>query len=133
MRLLGMRLLLDTHIFIWWNGDLNRLSPPARALCEDKGNTLVLSLVSVWEMQIKYQLGKLTFNHPLPDVIATQQRANGLELLPITVEHIYALQVLPAHHKDPFDRLLIAQANVEKIALLSADDTFRQYDVNLLG
>lgn len=126
-----MRLLLDTHIFIWWNGDLSRLSPQARSLCEDKTNTLVLSLASIWEMQIKYQLGKLTFNQPLPDVIARQQQANALEILPITVEHIYALQNLPAHHKDPFDRLLIAQANVEKITLISADDVFHQYDVNL--
>ena len=128
-----MRVLLDTHIFIWWNGDLDQLSATARALCEDKGNTLVLSLVSVWEMQIKNQLGKLTFNQPLPEIIHSQQRSNGLELLPITTEHIYALQNLPAHHRDPFDRLLVAQANVEQMPLVSADPALRQYEVTLLG
>lgn len=128
-----MRLLLDTHIFIWWNGNMSLLSPQARALCEDKENTLVLSLVSIWEMQIKSQLGKLTFNQPLSKVIESQQHANNLELLPITTEHIYTLGDLPDHHKDPFDRLLIAQANVEQIALVSADAIFHQYNVQLLG
>lgn len=128
-----MRLLIDTHIFIWWNGNLNLLAPQTRALCEDRSNTLILSLASVWEMQIKYQLGKLTFNQPLAEIIISQQRANGVEVLPITAQHIYALQDLPSHHKDPFDRLLIAQANIEKIALVTADPVFQQYDVKLAG
>lgn len=128
-----MKVLLDTHIFIWWNGDLNLLSPVARSLCEDKENTLVLSLVSIWEMQIKSQLGKLTFHQPLPEIIQSQQRDNDLELLPITAEHVYALQDLTAFHRDPFDRLLIAQANVEQMPLISADAIFRQYEVDLLG
>ena len=128
-----MRLLLDTHIFIWWNGNLGLLSPQARVLCENRNNTLVLSLASIWEMQIKSQLGKLTFNQSLSEVIESQQRANGLELLSIIPEHIYALQALPPHHKDPFDRILISQANVEKIALVTADPVFQQYDVELLG
>src|SRR5438128_1883369 len=124
-----MRLLLDTHIFIWWNGDLDRLPSRARALCEDKANTLVLSLVSVWEMQIKSQLGKLTFRQSLPQVIESQQQANKLEVLPITPDHIYALQRLLSHHKDPFDRLLIAQAIVENMALVTVDPIFQQYNV----
>lgn len=128
-----MRLLLDTHIFIWWNGNLGLLSLQARSVCENKENTLVLSLASIWEMQIKCQLGKLTLNQPLAEVIGSQQRANGLKLLPITTEHIYALQDLPSHHKDPFDRLLIAQASVENIALVAVDQVFQQYDVKLLG
>ena len=128
-----MRILLDTHIFIWWNGDLALLSTQARALCENKENTLVLSLASIWEMQIKYQLGKLTFHQSLPEIIQSQQQNNGLELLTVTTEHIYALQDLPAHHRDPFDRILIAQANVEKMPLLTADSAFHQYTVKLLG
>jgi PIN domain nuclease of toxin-antitoxin system len=128
-----MRILLDTHIFIWWNGDLGLLSSSARSLCEDQENTLALSLASIWEMQIKRQLGKLTFNRPLPEIIQSQQRANGIELLPITTEHIFALQNLPAHHRDPFDRILIAQAHVERISLITADPAFRQYEVKLLG
>jgi PIN domain nuclease of toxin-antitoxin system len=128
-----MRLLLDTHIFIWWNGNLSLLSAQTRSLCEDKANTLVLSLASIWEMQIKYQLGKLSFNQPLSEIIESQQRTNGIELLPISPEHIYALQNLPLHHKDPFDRLLIAQANAEGIHLITADSVFQQYEVQLLG
>ncbi len=128
-----MRILLDTHIFIWWNGNTSLLSPQALALCEDKSNTLTLSLASVWEMQIKAQLGKLTFNQPLRQIIESHQRTYKLELLPITMDHIYALQSLPPHHRDPFDRLLIAQANVEGIRLLSADAMFKQYNVTLLG
>ena len=127
-----MRILLDTHIFIWWNGNLSLLSTQARAFCEDKENTLVLSLASIWEMQIKYQLGKLAFHQPLPEIIRSQQQNNGLELLTVTTEHIYALQNLPAHHRDPFDRILIAQANVEKMPLLTADSAFHQYAVKLL-
>ncbi len=128
-----MKVLLDTHIFIWWNGNLDMLSPNARSFCEDKDNTLVLSLASVWEMQIKCQLGKLTFNQPLPEIIQSQQRDNGIELLTITTEHIYALQNLPTRHRDPFDRLLIAQANIEQISLVTADPEFHQYEVKLLS
>lgn len=128
-----MRVLLDTHIFIWWNGDLDRLSPEARSLCEDKENILVLSLASVWEMQIKYQLGKLTFHQPLPEIIQSQQQNNNLEILPIAIEHIYALQNLPAHHRDPFDRLLIAQATVEQIPIITADPALRQYEAEIRG
>lgn len=129
-----MRLLLDTHIFIWWNTDASLLTSTARALCADRNNTLILSLVSIWEMQIKSQLGKLTFNVPLPELIESQQRVNGLEILPITPQHIYALSHLPLHHKDPFDRLLIAQSQVEKLSLITADGVFGQYDdLALLG
>ena len=128
-----MKVLLDTHIFIWWNGDVKLLSPADRALCENPETTLVLSYTSIWEMQIKSQLGKLVFDRPLRDIVQSQQRDNGLELLPITPGHIYALQDLPVHHRDPFDRLLIAQANAEQIPLLTADPIFRQYEVKLLG
>jgi PIN domain nuclease of toxin-antitoxin system len=128
-----MRVLLDTHIFIWWNGDLKLLSPAARAICEDEKNILMLSLVSVWEMQIKTQLGKIVLKQPLAEIIKSQQRKNNIEILPITTEHIYALSDLPNHHKDPFDRLLIAQSTSEQIPLLSADSEFRQYQIDLLN
>jgi PIN domain nuclease of toxin-antitoxin system len=122
---------LDTHIFIWWNGELNRLSLEARAICESEENTLTLSLASVWEMQIKFQLGKLDLNQPLPEIIHSQQRDNAIELLPIRAEHIYALGELPVHHKDPFDRLLIAQARTERMHVLTADPVFHQYHILL--
>ncbi len=126
------RLMLDTHIFIWWNGSSIELSPSARALCADKNNQLILSMASIWEMQIKYQLGKLNFINPLTEVIRLQQENNGLEILPIRLAHIYALSGLPHHHRDPFDRLIIAQARVENIAILSADEIFSEYPVQLL-
>lgn len=128
-----MNLLLDTHTFIWWDSRPGQLSAEALALCQDVANTMFLSLVSVWEMQIKHQLGKLQFQHPLAELIAAQQQANGLQILPIRLEHIYAVGALPLHHKDPFDRLLIAQAQIENMVLVSADTIFSQYPVNVSG
>lgn len=92
-----------------------------KTLCQDPANTLMLSVASVWEMQIKQQLGKLTLRLPLSELIEDQQKTNGVEILPISLAHVLALEALPPHHKDPFDRLLIAQANAEQIGLLSAD------------
>ena len=119
-----MRVLLDTHIFLWWDNDPDRLTARATAVCQEPSNSLVLSVASVWEMQIKQQLGKLTLRLPLAELIADQQATNALEILPITLAHVLALAELPPHHKDPFDRLLIAQANSENIDLLSVDPIF---------
>jgi len=127
-----MRVLLDTHIFIWWNSHPNLLPLHALEICEEPENTLLLSLASLWEMQIKIQLGKLTFQHPLPHIIAVQQEDNDLELLPISIEHIYGLRNLPPHHKDPFDRLIIAQAIGENLPILTVDPVFQQYAVDLM-
>lgn len=127
-----MRILLDTHIFLRWDNDPAQLSAQAKVLCQDPANILVLSVVSVWEMQIKQQLGKLTLRLPLSHLIEDQQKTNGVEILPISLAHVLALEVLPPHHKDPFDRLLIAQANAAGIGLLSVDPVFRQYTVKLL-
>lgn len=127
-----MRILLDTHLFIWWDSEPQQLSPQARALCDDAENTLVLSVASVWEMQIKQQLGKLKLRLPLAELIADQQKDNGVEILPVGLSHVLALEKLPLHHKDPFDRLLIAQANAENIGIMSVDAIFKQYEVRLL-
>ena len=127
-----MRILLDTHIFIWWDSDPEQLSSTARAFCDDSANALVLSVVSVWEMQIKQQLGKLKLRLPLTELIEGQQQTNGIEVLPVTLNHVLALENLPLHHKDPFDRLLIAQALVEDMSLLSADPAFGKYNIKLL-
>jgi PIN domain nuclease of toxin-antitoxin system len=126
-----MRILLDTHFFIWWDSEPQLLSPHARKLCEDAENTLVLSVVSIWEMQIKQQLGKMKLRLPISELIADQQKENGIEILPVNLPHVLALEKLPLHHKDPFDRLLIAQANAEGIEILSVDAIFRKYDVKL--
>jgi PIN domain nuclease of toxin-antitoxin system len=126
-----MRLLLDTHAFIWWDSDPVRLSPTALAACRDRANVLLLSVASVWEMQIKLQLGKLKLDLPLKDVIENQRKANSLEILPIELEHVLALDSLPSPHKDPFDRLLVAQVNLEGLTLVSGDPIFAKYPVTL--
>jgi PIN domain nuclease of toxin-antitoxin system len=126
-----MRLLLDTHTFMWWDSDSSRLPPPVRAVCHDRSNTLLLSIASVWEIQIKTQLGKLHLDRPLLEIIADQQQANHLQVLPVTLDHVAALHQLPMVHRDPFDRLLVAVALVENATLTSGDPIFRQYPVPL--
>jgi PIN domain nuclease of toxin-antitoxin system len=93
---------------------------------------VLLSVASAWEMQIKLQLGKLDLRLPLAEVIASQQQSNDIQVLSVALGHVLALQDLPAHHKDPFDRLLIAQANVEEAVLISHDPVFAQYAVKVL-
>lgn len=127
-----MNLLLDTHVFIWLSLSPERLSERVTDLLMDETNLWFLSLVSVWEMQIKRQLGKLSLNLPLPELIASQQQTNGLQLLPIELNHIFTLENLPQFHRDPFDRLLIAQAITEQIPLLSIDTVFDHYPVQRL-
>ncbi len=119
-----MRLLLDTHTFIWWDSNPAQLSAVALAALRDPANSVWLSVVSVWEILIKAQLGKLSVRVPLPDIVA-QQQANGLQVLPVTSPHSLALEGLPPIHKDPFDRLLIAQAIVEGAELISAGSSIR--------
>lgn len=101
-----MKLLLDTHAFIWWFSAAHLLSNDALAAIQDSSNSLHLSAASVWEIQIKTQLGKLTFAYPLQVIIEHQKQANNLRILNIEPAHIYALDNLPLHHKDPFDRLI---------------------------
>jgi PIN domain nuclease of toxin-antitoxin system len=127
-----MKLLLDTHSFLWWNLQPARLSAKALSAFHDPSNHLLLSVASVWEMQIKLQIGRLTLNMPLDQMIARQRRANGIRILPVTLPHVLALGNLPLHHKDPFDRLFIAQANAEGAFLVSHDPVFAQYPVQLL-
>jgi len=127
-----MRYLLDTHAFLWWDMQSSQLSPTAFALCSDSSNDLLLSLASVWEMQIKQQLGKLRLSAPLGEIIEKQRSTNGIQLLPIELSHILGLSDLPEHHKDPFDRLLITQANVERLTLISNDPLIAQYPVQVV-
>jgi PIN domain nuclease of toxin-antitoxin system len=110
----------------------NRLSTKAAMEIVVLSNTLFLSIASIWEIQIKIQIGKFNFKDSLADVVAEQQKKNGLQILPINLSHILELENLPFHHKDPFDRLLIAQANVENMTLISSDPKFSAYSVNLL-
>jgi len=126
-----MKGLLDTHTFIWWDSDPSKLSAKVLAFLQNPANTLLLSVASIWEILIKQQLGKLTLSVPLVTILA-QQQANGIQILPVTLDHVLALESLPTPHKDPFDRLLVAQTNVEGAVLLSADPIFAQYPVNVL-
>jgi PIN domain nuclease of toxin-antitoxin system len=127
-----MNILLDTHVFIWSTANPERLSQTVTNLLTDTSNIWMLSIASVWEMQIKLQLGKLKLNSTLPTLIDNQQRVNNLQILPIELAHIYALNNLSNHHKDPFDRILIAQAIVEQIAIMSIDEVFDNYPIQRL-
>lgn len=127
-----MKIILDTHAFIWWDSNISKLSPKALQLCQDPENSLVLSTVSIWEMQIKHQIGKLRLNLPLYDIVEAQEKTNGLEILPIIPAHVFALASLPHYHQDPFDRIVIAQARVEKAILLSRDAAVQQYPVDIV-
>ena len=127
-----MNLLLDTHIFIWLQVALGNLSAQRIQMLKNTQNALFLSLASIWEMQIKIQNGKFSFPKSLSDIIKEQQTVNNLQILPIAAEHIYELDNLPFHHKDPFDRLLIAQAIVENYTLVTDDANFSAYPIKIL-
>lgn len=127
--------IVDTSVLLWLNSDPGRLSQPVRALFESDDNAYLISLASVWEMQIKVQIAKLklpgdraSVHHFVEGIIDTQP---NFGLLPIRKEHIYALADLPLHHRDPFDRLLIAQAKSENLPIISADDVFSGYSVQV--
>jgi len=126
-----VKVLLDTHVFIWLDSAPEKLSPKAFAVCQDQDNELYLSMASVWEMQIKQQLGKLNLKLPLKQLIEEQCANNGLQILSIEADHIYALNELPLHHKDPFDRLILVQAKLENMLLASADTIFTGYGIAL--
>lgn len=127
-----MRLLLDTHIFIWYILDSRKLSPTARALIDAQDNEILLSIASIWEMAIKHSSGKLSFGMPFELFIEQQLSVNTIELLNINLDHINVVASLPFHHRDPFDRLLIAQAMVEQLPILSADSVFDTYPIERL-
>ncbi|WP_353569816.1 type II toxin-antitoxin system VapC family toxin [Candidatus Albibeggiatoa sp. nov. BB20] len=127
-----MKLLLDTHVFLWLRFAPEKLSQPALAAYQNKQNQAYLSLASILEMQIKQQLGKLELDIELSELVQKQCEHNDIQLLPITLTHILNLQTLPFHHKDPFDRLLISQANSENMTLLTVDALFSNYDVQIL-
>lgn len=126
-----MNFLLDTHAFIWWDREPERLSPRVYAACENKDNQLYLSIASIWEMQIKVDSGKLAFQQPLAEIIDHQTRENGITILPVSLPHLWQLATLPAYHNDPFDRMLVAQANADKLVLITADRHIARYSVEL--
>lgn len=127
-----MRLLFDTHAFLWWHGERAKLSAQVVGLIEDPQNDVFLSHSSIWEIQIKHHLGKLKLTRPLAEIIEMEQQENRIELLPSKTAYFLELYSLPLHHRDPFDRLLIAQARVENAVLLSDDSLIALYPVQRL-
>jgi PIN domain nuclease of toxin-antitoxin system len=119
--------LLDTQAFLWWIADDARLTKAARRAIA--ANACLLSVASCWEMALKTSLGKLEMPRPLDRFIQEQLEINGFSLLPIALEHASAVEGLPFHHRDPFDRLLAAQARLEELAVVSSDSTFTKYGV----
>jgi PIN domain nuclease of toxin-antitoxin system len=122
-------LLLDTHVLLWWLADDPRLTPGMRRAIEDPATTVALSAVSTWEIAIKMALGKID----APDDLAVVVREAGFDELPVTVDDGWAAGRLPRHHDDPFDRMLIAQAQLRRLTVVTADRRFDAYDVRTLA
>jgi len=124
-----MRLLLDTHTLLWWVNDAHLLSRRARAAVADPKNECLFSLASLWEMAIKLSLGKLELPANIEAFVALHLVGGGFRSLEIEVGHVARVAQLPFHHRDPFDRLLIAQALEEELAIVSRDPVFKSYGV----
>lgn len=127
-----MRLLLDTHTFLWFIEGSNQLSEQARSLIEDLTNDRLLSTASLWEMAIKTSINKLELQDSFTDLVEYQIRGNAMSILPITPLHLDILKTLPFHHRDPFDRMIISQSLSEEIPILSKDAAFDSYGVERL-
>jgi PIN domain nuclease of toxin-antitoxin system len=123
-----VRLLLDTHAFLWWLQDDERLSASARRAIGDSASVVHVSAASIWEASIKAAIGKLRTDANLPDEVP----ASGFVELPVRASHAWQAGRLPRHHDDPFDRLLVAQAKLEDLTVVTHDATFRKYGVPVL-
>jgi PIN domain nuclease of toxin-antitoxin system len=127
-----VRLLLDTHTLLWAALDDSRLSGPARSLLLERANHLYLSSASAWEIVIKYQTGKLRLPDAPRRFVRNCLDLLAIETLSVTLEHALQVETLPDHHRDPFDRVLIAQAQLENLTILTRDEIFTRYPVQTL-
>ena len=127
-----MRALLDTHTFLWWNLDAPQLSSAAREFIATGGNEIFLSAASAWEIAIKTAKGRLTLPEPPDQYVAERMRLHHFSALPIELSHALEVYRLPDIHQDPFDRLLIAQSQLEKMPLLTADSEINRYQVEVI-
>jgi PIN domain nuclease of toxin-antitoxin system len=128
-----MTLLLDAHAFLWFCQGDPKLSATAKTVIEDPGNRKMLSVASCWETAIKAGLGKLRLGEPSSTYIPAALSRTGIELLPITLAHATSVEALPAHHRDPFDRLLTAQALADGLAVVSNDPLLDPYGITRIG
>ena len=128
-----MRLLLDTHTFLWFVNDDPKLSNRLKELIEDTSNVSYLSVASLWEMSIKFNLGKLTLDPNYEEFIEREVTTSTIQLLNIGLEHLRINATLPFHHRDPFDRLIIAQSMAGNIPIVSVDSAFDKYSVTLIN
>jgi len=124
-----VKLLLDTHAFLWWVLDDPHLSRRARATIGDPRSDVFFSAASAWELAIKAALGRLQMPRPLNDLLPEQLVLNGFDVLPVTLAHALAVAAVPPHHGDPFDRLLVAQAQIEGLSIVSSDRQLSRYGV----
>lgn len=127
-----MQVLIDTHVFLWFVTGSSRLNPAVRALLEDEDTTALLSIVSIWEMVIKHSQGRLEFAGGFSTVIRHQLMVTEISVLPLSIDHCIRVAVLPFHHRDPFDRVIVAQALEQGIPLISADRVLGQYGVTVI-
>jgi len=126
-----VRLLLDTHAFLWWIGDDPRLPAKARKLISEEGNEVFLSVASAWELAIKTGIGRLQLTENLEDFVTKHVAVNGFLVLPVHLRHALHVSTLPDHHADPFDRILVAQAQLEDLVLVSRDEQIARYPVTV--
>jgi len=124
-----MNLLLDTHVLLWWLDDHPDLSPRAKSVIADGKNLFFVSAAVIWEIRIRHALGKLE----IPANFRKVSDQQGFELLDITVDHAYAVGDLPSHHRDPFDRMLVAQAKLESLTLVTRDLRLKKYKIPLIN
>jgi PIN domain nuclease of toxin-antitoxin system len=127
-----MKLLLDTHCWLWWFAQPERLSEEAIAHIVDESNELWFSVASIWEVGINVTLGKLPLPEPIDHYISSRMVLLGTKSLEVTASHALQATALPLHHQDPFDRMLIAQAQLQDMVLVSANKMFEQYEVSTL-
>ncbi|MEO8356551.1 MAG: type II toxin-antitoxin system VapC family toxin [Chloroflexota bacterium] len=127
-----MRYLLDTHTFLWWNMDDAQLSPLARELIANGNNEIFLSAASAWEITIKTARGRLTLPEDPTRYVSNRLSLHGFQALPVQIHHAVQVYKLPLHHADPFDRLLIAQSQIESMSLISVDMEIRKYEVEVI-
>ena len=125
-----MRVLLDTHVFLWFILDDTRLGRRALEVIEDPANEILISPATFWEIAIKISLGKYALPEAYEPFIESQMAVNGFQVLPILSKHTALLTEMPFHHRDPFDRLLIAQAKIEDIGLVSVDPRLDAYGIH---